>query len=397
MVGKLGKQSDQGRGKAFCGIIAGMLLWSISNASVAQESTPSASRLLGEFASTHPDNQPVLPFPLLAPDLSAGLPFDLGGSATRKLSFQLAEPLTLDAYSGSRWLNLGGGSVLAGTSLNLLPGDHVRLGVGIEQQRSQVDFQPLGSIHCQNGILEAGSYRASDCYFTNGGNDMGTSTITLGARYDFNNEARAAISLFRHDSSLDARGVRRPGHLGTAAVLDAGLLTPVFTDLVSPAQSGGEAFSYLNSEVNGIDLEFRLGVSTDYAGDMQLGLQFTRVMEADYKGMFQTGVGETDWTLADPFDSAAVSFDWQRNTIGGGIQGFYREPVDFLNRPSLDRLTTFDVYFTWRTPWNASLSVGASNLLNAGKNEATARKNSITDPFEAVYGRIPYVRYQQDL
>ncbi len=60
-------------------------------------------------------------------------------------------------------------------------------------------------------------------------------------------------------------------------------------------------------------------------------------------------------------------------------------------------MTTFDVYFTWRAPWNASLSVGASNLLNSGVDESGASENKIIDPFEAVYGRIPYVRYQQDL
>jgi hypothetical protein len=104
-----------------------------------------------------------------------------------------------------------------------------------------------------------------------------------------------------------------------------------------------------------------------------------------------------NWTLADPVDSAAVRFDWALNSLSGGIQGYYREPMSFLNGSNADALTTFDVYFTWRTPWNASLSVGASNLLNSGVDDKASRDNSIKDPFESVYGRIPYVRYQQDL
>ena len=60
-------------------------------------------------------------------------------------------------------------------------------------------------------------------------------------------------------------------------------------------------------------------------------------------------------------------------------------------------MTTFDVHFTWRTPWNANLSVGASNLLNAGSEDSGPKDNALSDPFESVYGRIPYVRYQQDL
>jgi hypothetical protein len=55
------------------------------------------------------------------------------------------------------------------------------------------------------------------------------------------------------------------------------------------------------------------------------------------------------------------------------------------------------VHFTWRTPWNADLSVGASNILNSGVDEQGASDNQSADPFESIYGRIPYVRYKQDL
>jgi len=60
-------------------------------------------------------------------------------------------------------------------------------------------------------------------------------------------------------------------------------------------------------------------------------------------------------------------------------------------------MTTFDVHFTWRTPWNANLSIGASNLLNSGADNDPVSDTGLNDPFESVYGRIPYVRYEQDL
>jgi hypothetical protein len=63
----------------------------------------------------------------------------------------------------------------------------------------------------------------------------------------------------------------------------------------------------------------------------------------------------------------------------------------------VDSLTTFDVHFTWRTPWNANLTVGASNLTNAGAENVTSVENTPVDPLESIYGRIPYVRYKQDL
>jgi hypothetical protein len=70
--------------------------------------------------------------------------------------------------------------------------------------------------------------------------------------------------------------------------------------------------------------------------------------------------------------------------------------VSFLNRESLDSMSTFDVHFTWHTPWKANLSVGTSNVLGAGVEEGSGN-NKNTDRFESIYGRIPYVRYQQDL
>jgi hypothetical protein len=326
-----------------------------------------------------------------------GLAFDTGGSETRKLELQLSEPLRLQSTVQSRWLNLGGGSLLAGTSLEWMTTGNLSLGTSLEQRQTNIQFQPLGSIHCQNGILEAGSYRASDCYFTNESNDLSMGTISIGADYEFGNNAMAAINLFRQKASLDARGSRLSGAAGFSPVLDPGLLAPVSDNPMLSPFGARPGLEYLDTEVSGIDLEFKLGVSTDNAGDMQLGLQFTQVFDGSYEGLGPSLGGPTNWSLAEPFESAKISFDWKKNSFSGGFQGFYREPVEFMNRDDLDSVTTFDVYFTWRAPWNASLSVGASNLLNSGVDEAGASERKITDPFEAVYGRIPYVRYQQDL
>jgi hypothetical protein len=164
-----------------------------------------------------------------------------------------------------------------------------------------------------------------------------------------------------------------------------------------PASLAGQPLDYLQAEVTGIDLEFKVGVSTDRAGEMRLGLQLTRILDGSYDGQTLDGGGLQDWTLSGPSDSARLSFDWRKGSFSGGVQSFYRAPVEFMNRSELGSMTTFDVHFTWRTPWNANLSVGASNLLNAGSEETGAADTVLPDPFESVYGRIPYVRYQQDL
>ena len=58
---------------------------------------------------------------------------------------------------------------------------------------------------------------------------------------------------------------------------------------------------------------------------------------------------------------------------------------------------TSRVVTSTRTPWDANLTVGASNLMNSGMDASGSVENQPTDPLESVYGRIPYVRYKQDL
>ncbi|NIP16861.1 MAG: TonB-dependent receptor, partial [Xanthomonadales bacterium] len=340
---------------------------------------------------------PFTPFPLFHEQSAAGLAFDLAGSDTRKLQLELSEPLTLGLATQSRWLNLGGGEVAVGTSLDWLINDQVSLQAGLQRNEVKIPFQTVGSIHCQNGVLEAGSYRASDCYFVNESNDLDIGSLSLGANLEMGHNASAAINVFRRESSLETQGIRRRGNLGGATVLDAGLLTPVLTNPLLPAMTPGQPLDYLDSEVTGIDLELQVGVSTNRAGDMRLGLQLTRILDGVYEGYYSNNAGLQNWNVAEPVDSARMSFDWSKGAFSGGIQSFYREPVEFMNNDSLDAVTTFDVHFTWRTPWNASLSVGATNLLNSGMDEDGKKENTLVDPFESVYGRIPYVRYQQDL
>lgn len=52
-----------------------------------------------------------------------------------------------------------------------------------------------------------------------------------------------------------------------------------------------------------------------------------------------------------------------------------------------------DVGFTWRTPWRARLTVGARNLVTRGKDPWGFPEGEGSE----ATGRVPYVRYQQDL
>jgi len=342
------------------------------------------------------DNQSLAILPLHKEQSSANLAFDLGGSETRKLELQRSKPLTLQVNNKLQKSSSGVGSVFLGSSLSLRLNDNLDITTSLGAGKSQTSFQPLGSIHCQNGVLDQGSYRASDCYFINQANVLRQDQVALGLRYGKDN-LNTAISMFRSEAGVGQQGVINHAIPTTSPVLAAGILMPGQGNPLFPAINTGQTLDYLNGETSGLDMEFQIGLTTDSAGHIRLGLQLTRVLDASYETTSAYAPGLQNWTVANPFDSAKVNIDWSKGNFSGGIQGFYREQVQFLNREDLDSSTTFDVRFTWRAPWNANLSVGTSNVLNAGTEDNDKTDGGLQDPFESVYGRIPYVRYQQDL
>ncbi|MFA6984702.1 MAG: hypothetical protein WC213_00655 [Arenimonas sp.] len=94
--------------------------------------------------------------------------------------------------------------------------------------------------------------------------------------------------------------------------------------------------------------------------------------------------------LPPEWDSGSLSLSGGVGNFGGEITG---QMIEVPGQTS--RYSTLGAGVTWRTPWKAKLSVGADNLITRGKNPfglPDARPDNNGDE-----GRVPYVRYQQDL
>lgn len=94
--------------------------------------------------------------------------------------------------------------------------------------------------------------------------------------------------------------------------------------------------------------------------------------------------------LPPEWGAGSLSLSGGRGNFGGEITGQMIEVPGQTNRYS-----TLGAGVTWRTPWKARLSVGADNIVTRGKNPfglPDAREVPGEDE-----GRVPYVRYQQDL
>lgn len=336
--------------------------------------------------------------PLILAPVAGAFEFDLAGSDVPKLQLQLASPLQLQADPMGR--NLSPTQLLGlDATLAVSLGNGYTLTSRNEQasliMQNPAQYQTLGSIQCLNGTLKPDSYTASGCRFINDQPAaFDRSTLSLGASKDFGSVS-SSINWFTSQVSTGQHGLNPANRFNQAPVFDPMQYSiPALNGLLP----GMNSATLVDSEASGVDLNFQVGFTTDKAGTVQLGLALTRVYDAQLNGLDGEIFTPLSWNEAEPFSAAALGIEWQRGSFSSGIRGYYREQVNFLDRQSLDSVGTFDVHFTWRAPWNANFSIGASNVLGAGTDDrGGADKPVSTDRFESIYGRIPYVRYQQDL
>jgi hypothetical protein len=94
--------------------------------------------------------------------------------------------------------------------------------------------------------------------------------------------------------------------------------------------------------------------------------------------------------LPPEWGAGSLSLAGGRGSIGAEITG---QMIEVPGQTS--RFSTLGAGVTWRTPWKARLSVGADNIVTRGKNPfgLPDERNANSED----EGRVPYVRYQQDL
>jgi hypothetical protein len=123
----------------------------------------------------------------------------------------------------------------------------------------------------------------------------------------------------------------------------------------------------------------------------------------------QIGIGSQGWirvggTLARvrliPTSQlpAGLPPEWSTSsfTVGAGTRRLGGEITgQRIEVPGQQSFSTLGAGVTWRTPWRAKLSVGADNLVTRGKNPLGLPDNEPAEQEDE--GRVPYVRYQQDL
>ncbi len=149
----------------------------------------------------------------------------------------------------------------------------------------------------------------------------------------------------------------------------------------------------------GVDLEagysFSMGDLGDF--DTQLNITYTLLAETDTgagQGFVEpAGVFQPDWR-------GALNLNWRRGDVSATLNGNYIDATAFPDgSASLSSWTTWDLQVAYATPWNGRIVAGARNILD---NDPPLDINGLSNPFYTnalhdIYGRVPYIRYEQDL
>ncbi|NBD96234.1 MAG: hypothetical protein GVY11_07160 [Gammaproteobacteria bacterium] len=245
----------------------------------------------------------------------------------------------------------------------------------------QMNTASLAHIQCSQGLMTMDSYLAQDCRFVDrplprdAGNMLEVSGDWLAAP-----GLKLGVSAFRGD---DAPALAE-APFSYGLIDERRLLSGTADDVT----------------VEGLDFNVSFGIQTERVGDFLVGLQLARYrqrMSMSELGMNADGFGVDNTQYGN---SAQLLLGWRHGSFSGEMLGHHREIPLWLagGDAGASTLNSFDLEFSWHAPRNASFSIGVSNVMDAAPraDEANIDAN-LEDPLESVYGRIPYVRYKQDL
>ena len=155
-------------------------------------------------------------------------------------------------------------------------------------------------------------------------------------------------------------------------------------------------------ETDGLDLEAIYGFSAGGVGDFRAHLLWTHVLE--YERDYGDGEGLRGLLGDfDPDNRASLSLGWTRGDFSANATVNYMDEADdgipddnFVSE--VDSFTTVDVSFVYSTPWAGKITLGARNVFDEDPPTTANLGNPFyTNYLHDVYGRVPYVRYEQDL
>jgi iron complex outermembrane receptor protein len=153
-------------------------------------------------------------------------------------------------------------------------------------------------------------------------------------------------------------------------------------------------------ETDGLDAEVTGSFSVGRIGDFSTTLRWTHVL--NYEKDYNDGNGVQDWAgyVGHPQDRGTLTINWSLGDYTATIVGNYisdqdgRRPWD-EDDDHLASFTTWDVQASYSTPWNGQVTVGARNVFDRDPPQYEDGTDYDITQHE-IYGRVPYLRLEQD-
>jgi iron complex outermembrane receptor protein len=151
-------------------------------------------------------------------------------------------------------------------------------------------------------------------------------------------------------------------------------------------------------ETDGLDVDAQYAFSIGSIGDFRATVNWTYTNE--YERDEGDGRGLIDPPFYDPEHRGNVGLNWALGDFSANVLWNYVSSTSRDDTGSkLDDFSTVDLQVAYATPWNGTVTIGARNIFDEDPPTSTAvldnpyYSNSLHD----IYGRVPYIRYEQDL
>jgi iron complex outermembrane receptor protein len=162
------------------------------------------------------------------------------------------------------------------------------------------------------------------------------------------------------------------------------------------------ATNIATKKTQGLDAEVSYALSMGRFGDLNTTLYWTHVLEfeeSDDEDPTQTVLRDGD--LFYPKDRGQLNLAWSMGDYTATIISNYiaRQSgatfcADDDDECHLASSVIWDVQVSYATPWNGQITVGARNVLDRDPPQSGAQYDNYQHD---VFGRVPYVRWEQDL
>jgi iron complex outermembrane receptor protein len=155
-------------------------------------------------------------------------------------------------------------------------------------------------------------------------------------------------------------------------------------------------------ETDGVDAEIAYLFSVGKIGDFSTRLRWTRVLS--YEKDYSDGNGVQDWVgeVGFPEDRGQLTISWSLGDYAATVVGNYiadqdgSGPWNDHEDEHLASFTTWDVQASYSAPWNGQITVGARNVFDRDPPLFSRWGDSYDITQHEVYGRVPYLRLEQD-